>query len=54
MTWEASEHFERGDLATADRGYRKLLEVFPNDPLAKSLLKPLSMAAPTTETANDL
>jgi Flp pilus assembly protein TadD len=38
MTREASACFERGDLAEAARRYRKLLDVFPDDPVAKSLL----------------
>jgi hypothetical protein len=54
MTWKASEHFERGDLAAADHGYRKILEVFPNDPVARSLLEALSTGAQTTETADVL
>jgi class 3 adenylate cyclase/ABC-type nitrate/sulfonate/bicarbonate transport system substrate-binding protein len=38
MTREASACFERGDLAEAARRYRKLSDVFPDDPVAKSLL----------------
>jgi adenylate cyclase len=38
MTREASACFERADLAEAARRYRKLLDVFPDDPVAKSLL----------------
>jgi len=38
MTRDASAHFERGDFAEAARRYRKLLDAFPDDPVAKSLL----------------
>jgi len=34
----ASACFERGDLAEAARRYRNLLDVFSDDPVAKSLL----------------
>jgi adenylate cyclase len=39
MTWEASEYFERGDLKEAARHYQKVLEEFPGDPVAKSMLE---------------
>jgi adenylate cyclase len=39
MTWEASECFERGDLGEAARRYRKILEEFPSDTVAKSMLE---------------
>jgi class 3 adenylate cyclase len=38
MTRDASTYFERGDFAEAARRYRKLLDAFPDDPVAKSLL----------------
>jgi len=38
MTWEASGYFERGDFAQAARHYQAILDAFPNDPVAKSLL----------------
>jgi class 3 adenylate cyclase len=39
MTWEASEYFERGELGEAARRYRKILEEFPSDSVAKSMLE---------------
>lgn len=39
MTWEASEYFERKDLSEATRRYRRILEEFPGDPVAKSMLE---------------
>jgi adenylate cyclase len=42
MTWEASECFEKGDLKEAARRYRKILEEFPADPVAKSMLEVVS------------
>jgi class 3 adenylate cyclase/ABC-type nitrate/sulfonate/bicarbonate transport system substrate-binding protein len=54
LSWQASAHFVRGDFATADRSYRKILEEFPNDPVAKSLLEALSMGAHTTAPADVL
>lgn len=38
LTWSASTTFEKGDLSEAARGYQKILEDFPNDPLAKAML----------------
>jgi adenylate cyclase len=38
MTREASTFFERGDFAEAARRYRKLLDIFPDDLVANSLL----------------
>ncbi len=38
MTRDASAYFERGDFAEAARRYRKLLDAFPDDPVARSLL----------------
>jgi adenylate cyclase len=39
MTWEASRSYERGDFAEAARRYQAILDVFPDDPVAKSMLK---------------
>jgi hypothetical protein len=39
MTWEASRSYERGDVAEAMRRYRAMLDVFPDDPVAKTMLK---------------
>jgi hypothetical protein len=39
MTWEAARSFERGDVAEAMRRYQAMLDVFPDDPVAKSMLK---------------
>jgi class 3 adenylate cyclase/ABC-type nitrate/sulfonate/bicarbonate transport system substrate-binding protein len=39
MTWGASEYFERGHFSEAVRRYRKILEEFPNDAVAKSMLE---------------
>jgi adenylate cyclase len=44
LTWEASEHFEKGDLKEAARRYRKILDEFPGDPVAKSMLEVVSSA----------
>jgi class 3 adenylate cyclase len=55
MTWGASGYFERGDFVEAARGYRKILELFPSDPVARVLL--LACARPVSdwqETANRL
>ena len=38
LTWEASDYFERGEFGEATRRYRKLLEEFPSDTVAKSML----------------
>jgi adenylate cyclase len=38
MTWAASRCFEAGDLEGAARRYREILEHFPNDGVAKSML----------------
>jgi class 3 adenylate cyclase len=35
MTWEASEYYERGEFGEAARRYRKILEEFPSDAVAK-------------------
>jgi adenylate cyclase len=39
MTWEASRSYERGDVVEAARRYQAILDVFPDDPVAKSMLK---------------
>jgi adenylate cyclase len=46
MTWVASGCFERGDVAGATRHYREILELFPNDPVAKAMLRSLSPSLP--------
>ena len=38
MTWEASGYFEGGEYGDAARCYRKILEMFPGDPVAISML----------------
>ena len=38
MTWVASRCFEQRDFAAAARHYREILQRFPDDPLAKSML----------------
>jgi class 3 adenylate cyclase/ABC-type nitrate/sulfonate/bicarbonate transport system substrate-binding protein len=38
MTWQASRRFEAGDFAAAERAYRAILDSFPGDPVAKSML----------------
>jgi adenylate cyclase len=42
MTWVASNCFERGDFAEAARRYHEILELFPNDTVAKAMLRGLS------------
>jgi class 3 adenylate cyclase/ABC-type nitrate/sulfonate/bicarbonate transport system substrate-binding protein len=39
MTWQASQQFEAGDIAAAERAYHAILENFPGDPVAKFMLK---------------
>jgi hypothetical protein len=39
MTWHASERFEAHDCAAATRAYRTILETFPDDAVAKLILK---------------
>jgi hypothetical protein len=39
MTWEAARSHECGDVAEAIRRYQAMLDVFPDDPVAKSMLK---------------
>jgi class 3 adenylate cyclase/ABC-type nitrate/sulfonate/bicarbonate transport system substrate-binding protein len=38
MTWRASQKFEAGDYAAAERAYRDILKSFPGDPLAKAMV----------------
>jgi class 3 adenylate cyclase/ABC-type nitrate/sulfonate/bicarbonate transport system substrate-binding protein len=38
MTWQASQQFESGDFAAAERAYRAILDNFPDDPVAKFML----------------
>ena len=42
MTWDASNCFERGEFAAAAGRYREMLKQFPNDPVAKAMLRGLS------------
>jgi hypothetical protein len=39
MTWTASRLLEAGDLAAAARAYLAILKTFPDDPVAKLVLK---------------
>src|SRR5712672_3599453 len=39
MTWQASQRFEAGELAAAERAYRAILDNFPGDPVAKFMLE---------------
>jgi hypothetical protein len=39
MTWQASQQFEAGDFAAAERAYRAILEEFSDDPVARFMLK---------------
>jgi adenylate cyclase len=39
MTWEASRAFEVGDFAEAKRRYQAILDLFTDDPVAKSMLE---------------
>jgi class 3 adenylate cyclase/ABC-type nitrate/sulfonate/bicarbonate transport system substrate-binding protein len=39
MTWHASQKFEAGDFAAAERAYRDILKEFPEDPLAKVMVQ---------------
>jgi hypothetical protein len=38
-TWQASRQFEGGDFAAAERAYRAILDEFPDDPVARFMLK---------------
>ena len=42
MTWKASSYFEQGAFDEAARGYREILEAFPDDPVARTMLHGLS------------
>jgi class 3 adenylate cyclase len=42
MTWKASNYFEQGKFDEAASGYREILHVFPDDPVAKTMLSGLS------------
>jgi Adenylate and Guanylate cyclase catalytic domain len=42
MTWKASNCFEQGEFDAAASLYREILQVFPNDPVAKAMLRDLS------------
>lgn len=39
MTWQASEQFEAGDVAAAERAYRATLDAFSGDAVAKFMLR---------------
>ena len=39
MTWQASQKFEAGDLLAAEDAYREILKEFPEDALAKFMLR---------------
>ncbi len=38
MTWQASQKFEAGDVAAAERAYRDILKEFPEDSLARFMI----------------
>jgi hypothetical protein len=38
MTWQASQNFEAGHFVAAERAYRAILEVFPDDSLARFMI----------------
>jgi Tetratricopeptide repeat len=38
MTWQASQQFEAGDFASAERAYRAVLVEFTDDPVARLML----------------
>src|SRR5205807_9194681 len=38
LTWHASQKFQAGDFASAERAYRAILEVFPDDSLAMFMI----------------
>ena len=39
MTWKASQLMEAGEFSAAEQAYRAILENFPDDPVAKLILK---------------
>jgi class 3 adenylate cyclase/ABC-type nitrate/sulfonate/bicarbonate transport system substrate-binding protein len=49
MTWVASSHLEKGNTAEAARCYHAILDRFPADPVAKSILKSLRTLARETQ-----
>jgi class 3 adenylate cyclase len=55
MTSQASQYFEAGDVAAAQRAYRSVLDNFPGDPVAKFMLKECeeSRAADLSDTASE-
>src|SRR5260370_38530794 len=54
MTGEASKSFERGDLSEAARRYREILNLFPDDPVARSLLRICSADDQAAEAVDSL
>jgi hypothetical protein len=44
MTWEVSNYFERGAFDEAAIGYQQILQSFPEDPVAKTMLRGLSVS----------
>jgi class 3 adenylate cyclase/ABC-type nitrate/sulfonate/bicarbonate transport system substrate-binding protein len=42
MTWKASDYLEQGAFDEAVNGFRDILEAFPGDPVAKTMLRDLS------------
>ena len=55
MTWQASQQFEAGDFAAAQRAYRVILDNFPGDTVAKFMLKECeeSLTAHLPDTASE-
>jgi len=53
MTWQASQHFEVGGFAAAERTYRAILDDFPDDPVATFMVRECekSRAADLLKTA---
>jgi class 3 adenylate cyclase/ABC-type nitrate/sulfonate/bicarbonate transport system substrate-binding protein len=41
LTWEASNFLEQGEFESAATVYREILQLFPNDPVAKAMLRDL-------------
>ena len=39
MTWQASQKFEAGDFAAAERAYLSILDSFSGDPVARCMLE---------------
>jgi hypothetical protein len=42
MTWKASNYFDRDAFDEAASGYHEILQAFPDDPVAKAMLRGLS------------